>query len=410
MPGDGDLKVSAGSRVRTGTGFIELAAGGDLRFADAGSVATLGRPDAAIADFPVPNVGGNPAVFPVAGGDIRLDIAGNLSAAAPDQLVTGWLFRQGNLTPEDGTLGSGSDSRTGWWVRFVDFRQGIGALGGGDIEARIRGDAVNPGFSIPTTGRLAGAAGTLPDPSRLVIRGGGDLDLQVGGDVLSGVFHLGAGQGRVAVGGKLDAARAVTVAGQPRPVYSQFGLGAGAWELQVRQSAHVGGVFTPTLLPLVTANSRSSYFSTYAADSAFRVTSVAGDLVLENDGEVIGVAFPPLLAGDAGNDAATAAVSLYPPVADCRRAQRRSGHRAGCDAVPGSPRWLRSVRRRFADHRRQRAGAGRGGGAPAQRAATEPGVRQRDKRRAAAQCDAVAGSFQSAAASGRCPAAAHGRR
>lgn len=310
--GTGDLTFSAGTRVRTGTGFIDLAAGGDLRFADAGSVATLGRPDITVADFTIPNVGGNPAVFPVGGGDIRLDIGGDLVAAAPDQLITGWLYRQGSLSA-DGTLGSGIDSRTAWWIRFVDFRQGIGALGGGNIEARIGGDAVNPGFSVPTTGRLEGPNGSVPDPQRLVVRGGGDLNLAVGGDVLSGVFHLGGGQGRLTVGGDLGSARTVTVAGQQRPVYSQFGLGAGQWDVQVGRAAHVGGVFTPTLLPLVTTNSRSSYFSTYAPESAFRVASVAGNLALENDSAVIGAAFPPLLAGDPGNDNATDAVTLNPP-------------------------------------------------------------------------------------------------
>ena len=59
------------------------------------------------------------------------DITGSPSA----QLYSNWLFRQGKLNETTGAY----TLQPAWWVRFDQFQQGVGALGGGNVTLTAGG-------------------------------------------------------------------------------------------------------------------------------------------------------------------------------------------------------------------------------------------------------------------------------
>ncbi|SAI46082.1 Heme:hemopexin utilization protein A [Bordetella ansorpii] len=154
-----------------------------------------------------PEQGGN--VLVSAGGDLlgnSLTTKGNAGvgyrAQMPSNAVGNWLWRQGTGTRTDG----GEELPTAWWINFGAFTKdrggnddapfvtgftGIGTMGGGNLDLRVQGDAgIVTGYgqlgdgttqqnralnlAIGSTGRVA------PDGS-LVLTGGGDIDVRVGG-------------------------------------------------------------------------------------------------------------------------------------------------------------------------------------------------------------------------------------
>ena len=282
----GDLRVAAGKLVRTGTGTIDVAAAGDLRLADAvAAIYTAGAPAAPLPGFTNPNVGGVPADFPTGGGDLRIAAGGDIVAPRATQLVTDWLYRQGALNA-DGTV----RTVTAWWPRFRDFRQGVGALGGGDVSIIAGGDIVNLGVAAPTSGRLATAANARPDPSRLDVQGGGDIRLRAGRDVTGAIYVVGRG--------RLDATAGGTF-GASGPLGVIVALGDAAATLASIGDLRVEAVFNPTVASQVAGNvtgaggtARLSQFFTYSAASAVTATALLGTVTLGNATATIANAFP----------------------------------------------------------------------------------------------------------------------
>ncbi len=156
-----------------------------------------------------PELGGNMLV--AAGGDITGDSLGSKTtgngdrAQPPSAAVGNWLWRQGSGS------GSGADDiPTAWWINFGTYAlepfanestlvtvpylsgfTGIGALGGGNVTVAAGGDA----GTIAPRGDLAGAdtprsqglivavgsTGRMAPDGELVLTGGGDLDVRIGG-------------------------------------------------------------------------------------------------------------------------------------------------------------------------------------------------------------------------------------
>ncbi len=224
------------SVLRTGTGDLDLSAGGDISLMSAYGVYTAGTQSANIASAyqlprgrfgatvlgdehaatyePFVTAGsGYQAWYPEAGGNLSLYAGGALRGDAWGQTaqstfdarrvdasvgVGNWLWRQGTGSA------NGGDTPTAWWINFgsytrapSDFKDttpllvgftGFGALGGGNVSVRTDGDAGNiesrGSRSNPRSQGLVvavGSTGRIAADGGMTLTGGGDIDLRIGG-------------------------------------------------------------------------------------------------------------------------------------------------------------------------------------------------------------------------------------
>ncbi|MDH2383623.1 filamentous haemagglutinin family protein [Bradyrhizobium sp. CER78] len=193
------------SVLRTGTGSLDLMAGGSFNEATPYGVYTAGTQSAPItaADGSNPydlvgvTTGGNShAWYTEHGGDLLLtaqqDVTGNIQIAdnniryVDSNLTANWLRLQGGGASADPVawwINFGTLAKTGAWSssrQLVGF-QGIGTLGGGNLTVIAGGNAGVTGngstgldLAVASTGRV------LPDGT-LVQTGGGNLVVKVGG-------------------------------------------------------------------------------------------------------------------------------------------------------------------------------------------------------------------------------------
>jgi filamentous hemagglutinin len=226
--------------IRTGTGDISVAAGGDIRLRN--QFATIYTAGARTTD---PRLGGTfdsrsidtsrgqtgpfgryqqPAnyapQYPLGGGNVSLSAGGDIEhvqlafddSYIPDssrQLPVNWLSRRGQ-TDGDGnwmTLYNGEVASTTWWVNFANFFQGVGALGGGNVSMLAGGNVSNVDAMIPTQGRVTARdrSGKLLAPSEgvLVETGGGDLTVEAAGNIDAGVYYVERGDATIKAGGDI---------------------------------------------------------------------------------------------------------------------------------------------------------------------------------------------------------------
>ncbi len=222
--------VQAPSVVRTGTGDLELYAGGSYRqeslfgvYTAGTSVAGTGNdsgynaPRARLPDGSVLGAGNAdyertlPAQrmwFTENGGDFTLSAQGDiLGYLQPETLSTGeWLWRQGGAEIGERTawgLNFGSYAIDGWptlaqpRLGFGGFA-GMGTLGGGNAS-------VHAGGNIGTTGSFTrgllvavGSTGRVADGGVLAQTGGGNLDVSAGGQIRTGLYANLRGDTRMA--------------------------------------------------------------------------------------------------------------------------------------------------------------------------------------------------------------------
>ncbi|CDN88251.1 filamentous haemagglutinin family protein [Hydrogenophaga intermedia] len=286
--GVGDVTVAAGKVVRTGTGHIDVAAGRDIKLAsNSSAIYTAGRLSPALDGF-TPPITLQRAYFTQGGGDVSLQAGRDITGVASSQLYSEWLFRQGRLNADGSGYLTGQQGTPAWWVRFDQFAQGVGALGGGDVSLRAGGNVNNVSASAPTQGRMA--SGT-PDAAALVKTGGGHVTVEAGGDVLGGQYMADEGSVRVVAGGAIDSGQTVLTG----KVYPVIALGNASAEVRATGDVNLHGVINPQLVIQsygandnfnVRSNAqgaqRESVFSTYGSDSAVRVSSLNGDTVLHD--------------------------------------------------------------------------------------------------------------------------------
>jgi filamentous hemagglutinin len=180
----GNVTISTdGGKVRTGTGSIEIAAAADFRMDALRSVVyTAGKIGAADTE-----ANGNNR-WAKEGGSISI-AAGRDAVGKSDQWITEWLRRP--RTSINGT------ANADWWAYRPNFQQGVGTLGGGDIQLAAGRNVDGLSAMLPTSGRnVVQGSGTVLD-----VQGGGDLRVTAGGDVKGGSYLVGRGTGRIEAGG-----------------------------------------------------------------------------------------------------------------------------------------------------------------------------------------------------------------
>ena len=320
----GDVLLAKNKVVRTGDGDIDIAASRDLTIlsilTDSGtgnkvstatsSIYTAGRPTSA-ADFPelkdnFPTRGlaanGN---YPTDGGDIRIDVRGNINGAKTGQFATEWLKRLGEIGP-DGVVVSAKDPsldalNTSWWIDFARFQQNIGALGGGDVVVQAAGNIDNLSVVIPTTGRLGGrptppnGEKVLPvDAKNLVVLGGGDLRIDAGAEIASGFFYVANGKGQIHADGNITSGRKTFETNLQTlldsDIHTLLALSNnGEFTLSSLGNLDLEAVINPTIIAQETEfitkalkNRRSNFF-TYGQNSRVSATSIGGDVKVFNN-------------------------------------------------------------------------------------------------------------------------------
>lgn len=232
--------TSAFSVLRTGTGDLDLISAGDLGMQSLYGIYTAGSSALSLAEsaafnqprslalrssgMPDTTVLGNNggsyealvnggasslyrAWYPDHGGNLLLSVGGDLTGDIlgsklmggggldqPESSSVGsWLWRQGG--------GVNGEIPTAWWINFGTYMPfndnvaftgftGFGTLGGGNLDVRVGGDAgmlaargtLDNTIATRSQGLVlaVGSTGRVVD-GELVLTGGGDLDLKVGG-------------------------------------------------------------------------------------------------------------------------------------------------------------------------------------------------------------------------------------
>lgn len=286
--GSGDVTLAAGKLVRTGTGDIRIAAGRDIRLADEkAAIYTAGR----IADLANGFVVPANAQFSQGGGDVSLAAAGDIVGTPSKQLYSNWLFRQGKLNDATGEY----TLQPAWWVRFDQFQQGVGALGGGNVTLTAGGKVENVSASTPTQARMIA---TAPDAGQLVKTGGGDVQVETGGDLLGGQYYADRGELVLKVGGKVDSGQNMSSG----PIYTILALGDAQARVEARGDVNIQTALNPHLVIQSTgrgtvfnlnANAPNSsiagwsLFSTYGQDSGVHLQSLYGAATLSNRTDIL---------------------------------------------------------------------------------------------------------------------------
>jgi hypothetical protein len=328
--------------VRTGTGSIAIQAGGDIRFsADANdpsaaaAVYSMGRPaeytrgqllSGQVPGVPARLAGETDAAYlnrldpqqmnsllrygyfsetllglvfsiaeyPSQGGDLSLRAGGNVQGIATGQKISDWLVRSGAIDSNHrptawgiNVSGDRSNPVNGVSAKGVRyFNQNLGALGGGNVSIEAGGDVRNLSAMLPATGKPFGQlsdAANQWSANGSVANGGGDLQVRAGGNITGGEYYVGLGSGSLSAGG--------SIAASSTGLGTLLELGDASFSLSARRDVVVGSVFNPTVLaqtnlaPLAAGG--DSLFFSYGADSAVRLASTAGNIVLQNDSDAI---------------------------------------------------------------------------------------------------------------------------
>jgi filamentous hemagglutinin family protein len=343
--GDGasEVRLGSGVRVRTGSADINIAVTGDLRLEDGAAVYSAGWDRGLSAQLkqamaPATDAFGltaydffgtflNGAQFADGGGTVAIVAGGDLIADTAPGLVTAWLPRVGSgvVGTDLYSLSEGFGAiPTHWGVAYDQFRNGIGAFGGGDLRIAVAGDVTKAVLAVPTTGRVSDgvvadtSTGQIlfqPSQRSTEILGGGRLDVRAGGGLLGGQVVIGRGAAAIRTGGDSgvgDAPQLYT-GGDARVDWTAGGalqLAGLEDPTMVALSDTQLGLMAQILSNIASTADFDNRFFTYADSSKVSLASLKGDVTL--DGAGFGGYLPPSFAATAfGGD-----VNLVTPSLD----------------------------------------------------------------------------------------------
>nr|WP_279237602.1 filamentous haemagglutinin family protein [Dyella sedimenti] len=303
--------------VRTGSGSIDIASGGDIDWLDASSPAvvyTAGVPAEGTAvstdvsvirpfwlapanDMNLPDMLSTGQVNPVQGGDLSLAAQGDINAIQNVVDVTGKVTKGAvgtNISQywwqwmQTGNAADGSASS----INFANFGQGVMSVGG-NVSVTAGGDISQLSVSLPTTW-YANA-----DKTGITTVGGGNLNVAAGGDILSGTYFVAKGTGDIQAGGQIGSDFSYTVpsasvyyGGISSDVSTLLAAQDAQFDVQARLGADIGGIYNPSYLAGSINNpttpiskvlpARQFDSQSYSADSSVQVSATQGDVVLDS--------------------------------------------------------------------------------------------------------------------------------
>ncbi len=290
----GDLTLSTGKFIRTGTGEIRIASGGDLILAGEGAtIYTAGTLGPVLDGFESPSATSSTfkANYPVGGGDVWIDVLGDFTAAQSLTIGTNpWLWRYAQLEEVN--------PQVSWWVKHDTFKQGVATLGGGDLTVRVGGDMTDLALFTVSNGRVGGDQAVAATAEDLLVQGGGDIRLSVEGDVADSLLFVSEGEARASAGGAM--AVSLETMGQ-----SDFLLTAGT-------ALTVNGMLDPmTQSHIASASQTSLLFYSVTAEGSLMALSVRDSVTLSSaDGSLYAATLQA--AAPLGDVATTGALSLFP--------------------------------------------------------------------------------------------------
>ncbi|MDE1172151.1 MAG: filamentous hemagglutinin family protein [Parvibaculaceae bacterium] len=333
LDGNGNLVLSSPSNadangnpipsvLRTGTGDLDLLAGGDFRQDSPFGVYTAGTPiaatgtaanalyDPARALMPDGTVlgaanaayesmfGSQFMYYTEHGGDVLVRAQGDIDGTMPagaDQ-IGNWLWRQGgDGQPVAWGINFGSyTADVGSHLQFSVFA-GIGALGGGNVSLDAGGDIGDAGHGILAA--VAGSGRVIGD--QLVQTGGGTLSVTAGGSIgTGGNQFVNLRGGTIVQAGSFGTLSPINFGhqqGDPQPLdplkaYAataqpggSFAPGDGSIDLRVRGDLAMGMVQDPGRVGLAqnvaTSGGQSvSWFDLWTPQTALDLFSAGGDV------------------------------------------------------------------------------------------------------------------------------------
>jgi len=304
----GDVKLAAGKLVRTGTGDIQVAAGRNVELGSNTSVIyTAGKRAADLSDYTnpssVPTIRDPRAYFTEGGGDVRIEARNDVIGKRSSQLYSEWLWRVGRLASDgqsyatDTVGGQSNQGQTAWWVRFDQFQQGVGTLGGGTVSVSAGRDVKDLSLSAPTQGRMNS---TVVDASKLVKTGGGDVRVQAGRDVLGGQYFADEGDVRLVAGRAMGSGELAPSSNLA--LYPVLAVGNGQVQARSHGDLNVQAIINPQLVVQSSStvlnaianltgpntssstpgSARRTLFSTYGSDTGAELSSLTGDVVFHS--------------------------------------------------------------------------------------------------------------------------------
>lgn len=271
VAGTGNLSLATSKIIRTGTGDISMAAGGDITLASNATVYTIGQAASTLAGFTLPSsvsTTQNPNVINAAsyvnnGGDISIQAQGNITGSATTQSVNQWLLRQG---------GNGTD--TSWWVRNDLFNQGVAALGGGNVVVSAGGNVTNLSAASATNAQYDNTGDQAS--GAYVVNGGGDVTVTSNGNITNGVYYVGRGQLDIHAGGSI-------LKSSLSAMGTTLALQDASAKVTAANDLRIDTVFNPTLWVQgstigISNASASTFFNTYSDNSVLNVASLFGEV------------------------------------------------------------------------------------------------------------------------------------
>ncbi|RZL66176.1 MAG: filamentous hemagglutinin N-terminal domain-containing protein [Variovorax sp.] len=313
---DASIDNGAGKLVRTGTGDLTVRAGRDITLAHQDSVIyTAGRKDLTTwADFTTARAD---ATYGIGGGNLDLAAQGSISAQSSGQRYTEWLNRQGMVNQDgyfgeystksgwkpDGTYGPiiESPDQSSWWVNYGEFRQGVGALGGGNVKVSAGSDLRDLGVMLTTNLRLRGGLSSGAAMAQ-EMRNGGLMTVDAGGAIRGGQYYVARGAADIranetATGHAIQVRRTT---GSSQEAVGDFALapvlslGDATISLRTAGNLLLQAVIDPLLVRYgdgydETQNliDYTAYMSGYTGRSALNLSSTGGDVTLVNQAEFV---------------------------------------------------------------------------------------------------------------------------